>query len=136
MARKLVMDTCMFCADEPCAMHKPKDKPAPKPRKKAVKAAAPTPAIAPATAPVPDDPPMPATRPKAAVYAAMRAHVKPSTAPPPATAAASDPVMDDAIRALAPILHSDERRNRRDVLTLPRTVEARAQAWKERRGIA
>jgi len=137
MARKVSHDSCMFCGDEPCDMHKPKDKPAPKARKKVVKVAPVVAEPPPVAAPVPDDPPMPATPPKAALHAAMRAHAKPPAARTRPVLAGDDPVMDDAIRALAPILHQDEKRNRRDVLSQPRTVEVRAQAWRERRrGIA
>ena len=132
MARKAALDSCMFCADEPCAMHAPKEKVAPKPRKKAVKAAPVVAAPAPVAAPVPDDPPMPAAPRKAAVRAAMRAHVKPSTVTTMGSAA-SDHIMDDAIRALVPILHPDETHKHRVMLSQPRTVEVRAAAWRERR---
>jgi hypothetical protein len=123
----------MFCGDEPCDMHAPKEKAPPKPRKRAPKAEPAVAEPAPVVVPVPDDPPVPAVNRRADLHAAMRARVKPSASPVAAPSAASDAVMDDAIRALAPILHPDEVRNRREILSRPRTIEVRAAAWRERR---
>lgn len=137
MAHKASVDSCMFCGEEPCDMHKPTEKPARTPRKRSTKTPPMAVVEAPIVAPVPDDPPMPAAPPRAALHAAMRARVKAPTGQPTPDLAAPDPVTDDAIRALAPILHPDEKRNRRAVLEQPRTVQIRAKVWRERhRGIA
>lgn len=140
MARRPVFESCMLCGELPCVCIKaPKAKAAPKPRKAPAK---PTPQVEEPPAPVAalsDDPPMPPTTRKAAVRAAMRAHVRGVEAPPaaPVPVLVSDPVMDDAIRALAPILHPIERRAYDAVLNAPSSIQSRAAAWREKiRGTA
>lgn len=141
MARRTAGEMCMFCApDAPCATHAPKQKAAPKKKpaaSKVVRVGKPEAVVAveadvypvPVTA---DPPPTPVPR-KAAVHAAMRAHIKPSAPPAPAPVIEPDPVIDDAIRALAPILHPVERREHEAILSQPRTVEVRIAAWREKR---
>lgn len=160
MARRPVFESCMFCGQLPCACIKaPKAKAVPKPRKTAApkpepftgppkcswctpeERAAGMPCACNAPAPVaalPDDPPMPPPTRKAAVRAAMRAHVSsPAPVAPAPEPVISDPVMEDAIRALAPILHPVERRRHDAVLNSPSAVRQRAAAWRNKiRGIA
>lgn len=140
MARRPVFESCMLCGELPCVCIKaPKAKAAPRPRKSPAKV---TPQVEEPPAPVaalPDDPPVTPPSRKAAVRAAMRAHVRGVEAPPTAPSAPldADPVMEDAIRALAPILHPIERRAYDAVLNAPSSIQSRAAAWREKiRGLA
>jgi hypothetical protein len=69
---------------------------------------------------------------KASARDAMRARAARSRAAQP-VADEGDRVTEDAIRALAPILHSDERTKHAAVLTKPSSIHARAMAWRQRR---
>ena len=150
MAKRTAYEPCMLCMQLPCACVN-----APKPRKQAKKAA-PLPAkgtpsaegtttgedallditsVIGATPPAalsPGDTPTPAPV-KQDVHAAMRARAAQAATPQPVAEQASDPIMDDAIRALEPLLHPTEKRTYQAVLEQPRTVVSRAQQWRARR---
>lgn len=149
MAKKMAYEPCMLCMQLPCACFG-----APKPRKQA-RRAAPLPAkstasaegntgkdelvditsvigATPSAALSSGDGPAPPAQ-KQGVHAAMRARVAQAPAPTPVTEPASDPVMDDAIRSLAPLLHPIELRQYQAVLEAPRTIVRRAEQWRGKR---
>ncbi len=144
LARKPVFDDCMLCGECPCTCKRPPKKVAAK--KPPKKAATPVPAVAeapevappvtPVTPTVTPTPPAPRPDPRAAMRAAAargRA-VTPSAQTAPAAAShVTDTVMEDAIRALAPILHHVEKVAHRHVLAANKASAERAAAWRERR---
>lgn len=162
MSRRNAMDVCLLCEESPCRCGKP-PKPEKPARPKKPRAAKPKaePATEPKCNwcteeeraagmkcaclpdgkpyPKPDEPapaePHPLDTPppvKASARAAMKAAATRAGATRrPVTA--SDPVMDDAIRALDSIMHPDERSKYRMVLSRPRSVTVRATAWIQRR---
>jgi hypothetical protein len=133
MGRRPVSEACMFCSpDQACDMHTPKPK-AVKPRKTAAKVTVPVEEPPAPVTPLSVDPPRVTRSPKADVHAAMRASIKASAAPaPPPVPAVTDTTMDDAIRALAPILHPIERRTYEAIINAPSSVKIRAARWRER----
>lgn len=96
-------------------MHTERTKP--KPRKKAP--------VAPTPPTVIEALPPSMKEPVKNMRAAMKRHAGPPVAPP-------DDVMDDAIRALAPILHSDEVRKHRGILGQLSHAQHRAVAWRQK----
>lgn len=138
MPRTRVPDPCLICSEVNCSCGKPAKEPkAPKvARKRAPKVEAPAaPAVPPEPvqqAPVLAHPIDAAPTAKADARAAMKARAARSRA----TSATPDPdrVMDEAIRALAPILSEDEKKNHAHVLwAIPTSPSDRALAWRQRR---
>lgn len=151
MARRTAYESCMFCEPgAPCEMHQPKATPSKRTRK-----APPSPAQAgvgstggtgkdglvditsvigaqPPAALSSGDAPTPPAQ-KQGVHAAMRARAAKAPAPAPVADEVTDPVMDDAIRALEPLLHPIEKRTHQAVLTQPRTIVTRANNWRAKR---
>lgn len=151
LARKPVFDVCMLCDECPCSCKKATKKAAPK--RAAKKAPSPTPVVEEApedvspvvpVTPAPDEPtPAPRPSPLAAMRAAAgRARPVTPRVPDPApitkimsghAPSSDDHVMDDAIRALAPLLHPAEKRTHAKVLCANSSMAQRAAAWQHRR---
>lgn len=122
-----VAEECMICEASPCECNKPapKAKAVRVPKAPAEKAATPKVTAAPVA-------------PKVDVSAAMKAQAKTSVMT--AVVTSETPVIDDAtqwrnaIRALAPILHPEERMKYIDDIVGSPTLAERRAAWKAKRG--
>jgi len=138
MARTKIAEPCLICEQIGCRCGKPPkaEKPARKrvPRTPAAPAA-PEPAVVrepvqqvPVT-PSPVDDPAP---PKQSARAAMKARAARSRPAQPARVVGHDPT-EAAIRALAPILHPDDRAKFSHLINRHSDVTIRAATWRQRR---
>ncbi len=135
MARA-VAEPCILCEQIKCSCGKPA--PAPKTtRKRAPKVEAAVPPVAVSPQPVeqptstvaPWDEPQPV---KQSARAAMKARAARSTVPAP-TVEQGDPIMETAIRNVAPLLAPDERNKYAHLAVRATPVANRADAWKQRK---
>lgn len=123
MARAKRLDPCMFCGEAPCVCNKktkarPRVKDKPEAKRPSPKASEPEPEK------------------RSSVFAAMKALAKPvvqgtSHHGEPERSAPSGS-LDDAIRALAPILHPQEKARYQSVLNTQPSLQERREAWKKK----
>jgi hypothetical protein len=136
------VDPCLICNEVKCRCGRPAKPQAPKKRKAAQPRVAlpvqepvppvPEPVAEPSSIPDPwDDAPAP----KEAARAAMKARAARSRGPARARVSDHDPTQD-AIRALAPILHPDERHKYGALINRHTDVSIRAAVWRQGRANA
>lgn len=136
------VDACILCEQIKCRCGRPAKPVAPRKRRApAAPVAPPTQApVPPAPEPVQQVPSTPdpwddAPVPKEAARAAMKARAARSRATQPARVSDHDPT-EDAIRALAPILHRDEVTKYDALIHRRSEVNVRAAIWRQKRSSA
>lgn len=138
---KNALDPCIICEQLKCRCGKPPEAPkVTKPRKRSPKPEAAVPPAAVPQQPVEqpsstEDPLAGITTQKASARAAMKARAARSNPARPAIPAPPprDEVMEDAIRACAPIMAGDEKPKYGNILwDRPSEIDQRALAWKMR----